>query len=153
MPGPEGTSYVAELINKVSMSTSGRPKISNPIEMKPMIAGKIEGMTVNDMSNKKLESASDSLTRYSSYQNEIGTNQVSIGTKINSINTMYNDMSNNNAKYDFTGTTISSLDEDRSMQAALTKDNAIYLDEQNNLYMVGTLTMATLLITAIFMSK
>jgi hypothetical protein len=153
MPGPEGTSYVAELINKVSMSTSGRPKISNPIEMKPMIAGKIEGMTVNDMSNKNLESASNSLTRYSSYQNEIGTNQVSIGTKISSINTMYNDMSNNNAKYDFTGTTISSLDEDRSMQAALTKDNAIYLEEQNNLYMVGTLTMATLLITAIFMSK
>lgn len=62
-------------------------------------------------------------------------------------------MSNNNAVYDFTGKVVSSLDEDRSIQAALTKDNAIYLAEQNNLYMIGTLTMATLLITAIFMSK
>lgn len=153
MPGPEGTSYVAELINKVSMSTSGRPKISNPIEMKPMIAGKIEGMTVNEMSEKRLDSASDSLTRYSSYQNEIHTNQVSIGTKLNNINRIFTDMSNNNAVYDFTGKVVSSLDEDRSIQAALTKDNAIYLAEQNNLYMIGTLTMATLLITAIFMSK
>ena len=157
VPGTEGTSYVAELINKVSMSTSGQPKIYNPIEMKPMIAGKIEnfeeGPTVNEQSLKTLERTGANLRRYTDYQNTVNSNSINIGGKIVSIDKLYTDMSGNNAKYDFTGKTISSLVEDRGLQAALTKDNAIYLAEQNNLYLVGTLTMATLLITAIFVSK
>ena len=93
------------------------------------------------------------LKSYAEYQNTVNSNNTNIGGKINSIDALYTDMSGNNAKYDFTGKTISSLKEDRGLQAALTKDNAIYLAEQNNLYLVGTLTMATLLITAIFVSK
>ena len=162
VPGVEGTSYVAELINKVSMSTSGQTKIYNPIEMKPMIAGKIEnfeGPTVNEQSQKTLDTTGANLKRYAEYQNTVNSNHTNIGAKIGSIDTLYTEMSGNNAKYDFTsknaeGTpVISSLKEDRGLQAALTKDNAIYLAEQNNLYLVGTLTMATLLITAIFVSK
>ena len=69
-------------------------------------------------------------------------------------------MSNNNVKYDFTskdkdGNSIlySLGEEDRSLNAALVKDNAVYLSEQNNLYLIGTITMATLLITAVLISK
>lgn len=157
VPGPEGTAYVAELINKVSVSTSGQRKISNPIEMKPMIAGKIEnfeGPTVNEQTNRVLDRTSQGLARYQSYQDRVNANYGVIGTRIGEINGLYSDMSGNNAKYDFVGPKILSLEEDRqSLQAALTKDNAIYLAEQNNLYLIGTLTMATLLITAIFVSK
>jgi len=156
VPGPDGTSYVAELINQVNISTSGQPKIYNPIEMKPMIAGKIEnfqGLTVNEQSLKTLDRTEAKLRHYTEYQNTINSNHTNIGTQIGKINSLYQDMSDNNAKYDFTGKTILSLEEDRGLQSALTKDNAIYLAEQNNLYMVGTLTMATLLITAIFVSK
>jgi len=162
VPSTMGTSYVANLINKVSISTSGQQKIYNPIEMKPMIAGKIEnfeGPTVNEQSLKTLDSTSNNLGKYIVNQEMVNTNHGAIGTKIANITTLYTDMSNNNAKYDFTSKNaegrpvISSLNEDRGLQAALTKDNAIYLAEQNNLYLVGTLTMATLLITAIFVSK
>jgi hypothetical protein len=156
VPGADGTSYVAELINQVSMSTSGQTKIYNPIEMKPMIAGKIEnfeGPTVNEQSLKTLDRTGANLKRYHEYQERVNTNQDAIGAKISNINNLYTNMSGNNAKYDFIGKNISSLEEDRGLQAALTKDNAIYLAEQNNLYLVGTLTMATLLITAIFVSK
>lgn len=156
VPGAEGTSYVAELINQVNISTSGQTKIYNPIEMKPMIAGKIEnftGPTVNEQSLKTLDRTGANLTRYEKYQTTVNSNRTNIETKIGNIDKLYTDMSGNNAKYDFTGTKISTLAEDRGLQAALTKDNAIYLAEQNNLYLVGTLTMATLLITAIFVSK
>jgi hypothetical protein len=162
VPGTEGTSYVAELINQVNISTSGKPKIYNPIEMKPMIAGKkienfegptFEGLTINEQSLKTLDTIGANLKRYTEYQNTVNSNHTNIGAKIGSIDTLYTEMSGNNAKYDFTSKTISSLKEDRGLQAALTKDNAIYLAEQNNLYLVGTLTMATLLITAIFVSK
>jgi hypothetical protein len=147
------------LINKVSISTSGQTKIYKPIEIKPMIAGKIEkienfeGPTVNEQSLKTLESTSNNLGEYIVNQERVNTNHGAIGAKIANIDSLYKQMSDNNAKYDFTGTNISSLEEDRGLQAALTKDNAIYLAEQNNLYLVGTLTMATLLITAIFVSK
>lgn len=159
VPGTMGTSYVAKLINKVSISTSGQTKIYKPIEIKPMIAGKIEkienfeGPTVNEQSLKTLESTSNNLGEYIVNQERVNTNHGAIGAKIANIDSLYKQMSDNNAKYDFTGTNISSLEEDRGLQAALTKDNAIYLAEQNNLYLVGTLTMATLLITAIFVSK
>ena len=162
VPGTEGTSYVAELINQVNISTSGQPKIYNPIEMKPMIAGKIEnfeGPTVNEQSLKTLDTIGANLKRYTEYQNTVNSNNTNIGAKIANIDSLYTVMSANNAKYDFTSQNaesrpvISSLKEDRGLQAALTKDNAIYLAEQNNLYLVGTLTMATLLITAIFVSK
>jgi hypothetical protein len=63
-------------------------------------------------------------------------------------------------KYDFTskdengkGILYSLAEEDRSLNAALIKDNAVYLSEQNNLYLIGTITMATLLITAVLISK
>ena len=62
-------------------------------------------------------------------------------------------MSGNQKKYDFTGSTIYALEEDRTLAAALLKDNAVYNEEQNNLYVITTLAMATFLVTAIVISK
>ena len=86
-------------------------------------------------------------------------NQEAIFTKNANINSVYSAMDTNNTKYDFTtkdangNPTLSSLEEDRTLTTALIKDNATYLAEQNNLYVVGTLTMATLLVAAILISK
>ena len=41
-PGPEGTSYVAKLINTVSKRTNGTTKITKPIEENPMVSGVVE---------------------------------------------------------------------------------------------------------------
>jgi hypothetical protein len=87
------------------------------------------------------------------------TNQKAIDTKINGVDKVYSAMDTNNPKYDFTTKDsngkpiLSSLTEDRTLATALIKDNATYLAEQNNLYVVGTLTMATLLVAAILISK
>lgn len=87
------------------------------------------------------------------------TNQEAIPAKIAGITKVYTEMDTNNPKYDFTTKDengkpiLSSLEEDRTLTAALIKDNATYLAEQNNLYVVGTLTMATLLVAAILISK
>jgi hypothetical protein len=152
VPGPEGTSYVAELINRVHESTTGRKKISNPIEMKPMVAGKIENFVVDD-SKATLDNIEKNMNTYLSYQNQIKQKKIDISGNIDSVNALYNQMSSNNNKYDFTGSKIYSLEEDRSLKTALIKDNAIYLAEQNNLNLIGTITMATLIIAAIFVSK
>lgn len=153
VPGPEGTSYVTELLNQVHMSTSGRKKIYSPIEMKPMVAGKIENFkTVNEDSMDKLADTEKLMNTYLSYQNQINRKKLDISGNIDSVNALYTDMSGN-SKYDFTGDTIYSLQEDRTMKTALLKDNAIYLAEQNNLNLIGTITMATLIIAAIFVSN
>ena len=95
---------------------------------------------------------------YNENQSKIDPNRIAISNNITSINRTYVDMSNNNLKYDFTSKVdgapiIYSLEEDRSLASALIKDNATYLAEQNNLYMIVTVTMATLLITSVLISR
>jgi hypothetical protein len=41
-PGPEGTSYVAQLINTVAKRTNGTMPITKPIEENPMVSGVVE---------------------------------------------------------------------------------------------------------------
>jgi hypothetical protein len=89
------------------------------------------------------------LKEYGSKQKNIEKNRVDISNNIVSINNTYLDMSGNQTKYDFTGPTIYALSEDRSMTKALANDNAIYDEEQNTVYVITTLTVATLLLTAI----
>ena len=153
-PGPEGTSYVAELKNNVSQTTNGTRPISITNINNPMIAGKIENFTtvVND-SLTKLDKIDDQIAKHGKDQYTIGQNSGKIKNNIASIDKTYLDMSGNQQKYDFTGQTIYALEEDRTLASALLKDNAIYKAEQNNLYVITTLAMATFLVTAILISK
>ena len=160
LPGPAGMPYVSKLQNMVEQSTFGVQKKYNPIINNPMFAGKIEAFSVQENNRRLIADISLNLKTYAGYQKEIGLNHSDIGGKINGINAVYTDMSNNNMKYDFTSKDTSGKsilyslgEEDRSLNAALVKDNAVYLSEQNNLYLIGTITMATLLITAVLISK
>jgi len=151
-PGPNGTSYVVELKNNINRLTNGAQPISITNVNNPMIAGKIENFITAD-SLTKLDQIDTQFKRYKTDQYTVAQNRIDISNNITSINQTYMDMSGNQKKYDFTGQTIYALEEDRTLASALLKDNAIYKEEQNNLYMFTTLTMATLLVTAILISK
>ena len=119
-----------------------------------MNAGKIENFeTVVNLSLTKLDEIDAQLAQYGKDQYKVGQNRITINKNIDSINTTFSDMSGNLQKYDFTGQTIYALEEDRTLASALLKDNAIFKTEQNNLYMITTLAMATFLVTAILISK
>ena len=119
-----------------------------------MIAGKIENFdTVVNGSLTKLDQIDGQIAQYGKDQYKVGQNSGKIKKNIASINTTFLDMSGNPQKYDFTGQTIYALEEDRTLSSALLKDNAIYKTEQNTLYMITTLAMATFLVTAILISK
>lgn len=90
---------------------------------------------------------------YTGLQTRVGNLARDISGNIDNINTQYTTLSGNNAKYDFSGNSVNVLDEDYGITPALLKDNAIYLEEQTNLNIVGTVTLATLLISAIFISR
>ena len=103
---------------------------------------------------------------FSSYldkQNKVNKNVADISKNIEDINAKYKIQSDkvaetNNIKnhkfYDFTNKNIVySLNEDRSMVPALLKDQQTMIIEHNNLFIVSTITVTTLLISAIFMSS
>jgi hypothetical protein len=154
-PGPEGTSYVRELQNSVLQRTNGTKPISLTNINNPMNAGKIENFTtVVDRSLTKLNEIGGQFDEYNKNVYKINPNRIDINNKITAINQTYLDMSGNQEKYDFTGQTIYALEkEDRSLTASLLKDNAIYKEEQNTVYVVTTLTMATLLVAAVLVAK
>ena len=118
--------------------------------------------TQTEINNTNLAKIEGKNTYNSEKRAQTITNQTAILSQVSplgTINKVYTDMSGNNSVYDFTTKDangkpiLSSLTEDRTLTAALIKDNATYLAEQNNLYVVGTLTMATLLVAAILISK
>jgi len=152
-PGTNGTSYVAELKNSVSQATNGTRPFSITNINNPMNAGKIENFTVVEDSLTKLNQIDDKLKTHGNNQLQVNKNKMEIRNNIASIENTYTKMSKNPEKYDFTGSTMYSLEEDRSLASALLKDNAIYEEEQNNLYLISTLTMATILVAAILISK
>ena len=158
VPGPEGNPNIVQLKNIISKSTNGTTPFSNAIVNNQMNAGKIENFTVSEQVLRTIDTINPKFTNYMSSQHQIAVNSDEIRSKIGSIDQTYTDMSGNNLKYDFTSKEngvpiIYQLKEDRGLNAALMKDTTTYLAEQNNLYTVATITMATLLITAIIVSK
>ena len=103
--------------------------------------------------------------RFANYldkQTRVNQNVKDISGNITQINDKYAFMSDtvartqgvqNNEFYDFTGPEIYSLKEDRSLVPALLKDQQTMIVEHNNLFIVSTITVATLLVSAIFVSS
>jgi hypothetical protein len=103
--------------------------------------------------------------RFANYldkQTKVNQNVKDISGNITQINDKYAFMSDtvartqgvkNNEFYDFTGSEIYSLREDRALVPALLKDQQTMIVEHNNLFIVSTITVATLLVSAIFVSS
>lgn len=139
VPGPDGAPYIQELQKKVVSSTIGTKE-----------------SFVADDALRKIDNIKSSVNKYISTQSDLSNNRAIITNKLSNINTVYTDMSNDNNLYDFTtkdtnGKPITHLigKEDHSLENALEQDNLVYTNEQQNLYTIATLTMATLLVMAI----
>lgn len=172
----EGTNGEPEYIvlqNKISASTSASiplvkqdpnsKRVRNVEGFSGLVPSNLEGFryTATPVGGNIVQNISGQLlglqgqiVDYTGLQTRVGNLARDISGNITNINRQYNDLSQNNPRYDFTtSTTINALDEDYSMGQALLKDNAIYLEEQSNLKIVGTITLATILISAIFISR
>lgn len=135
----------------------------------------VSGLATVDMIREPFETLQDrtigqidDYTRplFSSYlnkQTKVNKNVLDISKNIVDINAKYDVQRNINAEtnnvknnkfYDFTNQDIVySLNEDRSMVPALLKDQQTMIIEHNNLFIISTITVTTLLISAIFMSS
>lgn len=114
---------------------------------------------MSSVTQDKLKQFESNYVSYIEKQNKVNKNVVDISNNIYAVNQLYMDMDGTSdlvkdQKYDFTNANeIYTLKEDRSFVPALLKDKQVLLIEHNNLYIVSTLTIATLLMTAIFMSS
>lgn len=174
LAGTKGEPEYIQLQNKISASTSKQiPLVKRDPNNKSVGAvegfgglfhSNLEGFQYNVLpsgsSNTLVQNISGQLIGlqgqiqdYTGIQTRVANLARDISGNVDNINTKYSEMAGND-KYDFTTTTnIKALDEDYSLTPALLKDNAIFLEEQNNLNIVGTITLATLLISAIFISR
>ena len=161
------------LQNKISASTSEKiPLVRRDPNNKPagiiqgfsgLFSSNLEGFqyrpvtttgkTVLQNISGQLIDLQGQIVDYTDLQTRVGNLARDISENTVNINSKYMDLSQNNAKYDFSGDSVNVLDEDYGITPALLKDNAIYLEEQTNLNIIGTITMATLLISAIFISR
>ena len=99
---------------------------------------------------------------YLNNQTQVNSNAQDIKRIKTRIDAKYNVLSNkqqftngvaNNVFYDFTDKEIYSLKEDRSLVPAILKDQQTMIVEHNKLFVISTITVATLLISAIFVSS
>jgi hypothetical protein len=161
------------LQNKISASTSEKiPLVRRDPNNKPagiiqgfsgLFSSNLEGFqyrpattsgkTVVQNISGQLIGLQGQIVDYTGLQTRVGNLARDISENTVNINSQYTTLSGNNAKYDFSGDSVNVLDEDYGITPALLKDNAIYLEEQTNLNIIGTITLATLLISAIFVSR
>jgi hypothetical protein len=118
----------------------------------------ITDATLNQLNNYILPKANS----YATKQAQVNKYARDISNNIVGINAKYGVMSDtvaetrgvqNNKFYDFTGPEIYSLKEDRSLTPALLKDQQTMAVEHNNLLIIGTITLTTLVISAVFVSS
>jgi hypothetical protein len=150
IPGPKGAPYVQDLYKQIREATFGPngSRAATPSEQSSPEPFK-EGFTLDNVLNR-LNAAKAEADKYYAKQTDISNNVAAINAKTASINAKYANMENDNAKYDFTGKEIYKLGADKySLNTALENDNEIYTFEQNKMYAIMGLTMATLLVTAI----
>jgi hypothetical protein len=99
---------------------------------------------------------------YLNRQSRVNQNASIIKNNIAKIEDKYGKMSatdtetnrvKTNVFYDFTDSEVYSLKEDRSLVPAMLKDQQTLIVEQNKLYVISTIAVSTLLISAIFVSS
>jgi hypothetical protein len=131
-----------------------------------MIMPTTDGFTDRSLQDRTLDQIANRVEpRFNSYltrQTRVNENGEKIKEKIGKINSKYNVMSSKdtvtnsvetNMFYDFVDSEVYSLKEDRSLVPALLKDKQTMVVEHNKLYVISTITVATLLISAIFVSS
>lgn len=144
--------------NVVGLKSSDSSKDTATIMVEGFQTRTLQERTLDQINNYTLPK----MDSYLAKQTRVNQNVMDISGNVKSINDRYAFMSDkvamtngveNNEFYDFTGPVIYSLKEDRSLVPALLKDQQTMVVEHNNLFMISTITVATLLISAIFVSS
>jgi hypothetical protein len=144
--------------NVVGLKSSDSSKDTATIMVEGFQTRTLQQRTLDQINNYTLPK----MDSYLAKQTKVNQNVMDISGNVKSINDRYAFMSDkvamtngveNNEFYDFTGPVIYSLKEDRSLVPALLKDQQTMVVEHNNLFIISTITVATLLISAIFVSS
>ena len=144
--------------NVVGLKSSDSSKDTATIMVEGFQTRTLQQRTMDQINNYTLPK----MDSYLAKQTRVNQNVMDISGNVKSINDRYAFMSDkvamtngveNNEFYDFTGPVIYSLKEDRSLVPALLKDQQTMVVEHNNLFIISTITVATLLISAIFVSS
>ncbi len=144
--------------NQVGLKSVDSSKDNATIMFEGFNTKTLQERTLNQINKYTLPKMDSYLVK----QSKVNQNVMDISGNVKSINDRYAFMSDktaltngvkNNEFYDFTGPVIYSLKEDRSLVPALLKDQQTMVVEHNNLFVISTITVATLLISAIFVSS
>jgi len=92
------------------------------------------------------------LNTMSDVNDGVNTNYNYLKTNITTYNTMV-DTLNNDAKYDFSGNVLLYTDKKPTLADGLDDDLKTMILQENNLYILGTITMATLLVGILVISR
>lgn len=135
------------------------PNVKNPMSVfykkKEGFSEDLRTQTLNRINNDILPRAN----AYAANQQKVNENKAKIAEKRAEIDTRYNNMADeenttydlpNNEFYDFAGTEIYSLREDRSLVKALLNDQQAMLQEQENLQIISGLTVLTFALVIVF---
>ena len=92
------------------------------------------------------------LTSLSETNDGVNKNYNYLTQNIATYNTLYTTL-NNDAKYDFSGNVLLYTDQKPTLSDGLDDDLKTMILQENNLYILGTITMATLIIGLLIISR
>ena len=121
----------------------------NPTDFPTNITPTID---VNSIINQKILPVIAESQDYTNELNRIQNNYSKIENKLYGISKQRNILNNNN-KYDYKGSSFNYHDERPSIQEAVIADSTTMIYNQNNIYILGTMTAATMVIIGILLAR
>ena len=126
----------------------------------PEQCGITENGCVDDITKNKIDPLNTALSGLQTNAMKVGSNYIDIGNNIIRYNTLHKKLSNNNKKYEFNEYDINTdiyktniLQKTPSIVDAANDDINEMIMQQNNMYILGTVASAALIVTAILLSS
>jgi hypothetical protein len=126
----------------------------------PAQCGITENGCADDITKNKIGPLNTALSGLQTNTMKVGSNYIDIGNNINNYNALHKKLSNNSKKYEFNEYDANTdiyktniLQKTPSIIDAANDDINEMIMQQNNMYILGTVASATLIITAILLSS
>jgi len=160
--------YTKQALEQQTFGKSGTKPVGPNNNNKPVETGMItsepfslyEGFTLRE-TVAYIDENKQKLNQYVDIQNKINTNHGTITNLVTDISKNYHYMSGHDGTYHFINslyqgqqnTNGTNVYRDVSKEKAMMDDLNIYMVEENNMYMLATLTLATIVVGAIFVAR
>jgi hypothetical protein len=106
---------------------------------------------ISNIENKKINPLIEMSGEYSKKIQQMKTNDIALSGNVTSFSNTYTDLSNN--KLAQFSPQFTNFDNTMTIKDAMNNDLNEMLVQQNNMYIMGTIAAATLLVTAILIGK